>query len=105
MCTMANNPRLRRICFHGSELKIPSRPRDYTCRLLAFLKENPSRWRILVFTRQYKSFVENRSVCGSRVNPTLRPASSPIYNQAIAEGRRWGTIYADPPWLYSNQGT
>jgi N6-adenosine-specific RNA methylase IME4 len=26
-------------------------------------------------------------------------------HHAIAQGRRWATIYADPPWLYDNQGT
>lgn len=25
--------------------------------------------------------------------------------EAMAQGRRWGCIYADPPWLYDNQGT
>jgi|SRR5579859_535386 len=25
--------------------------------------------------------------------------------QAVAGGRKWGCIYADPPWLYDNQGT
>lgn len=26
-------------------------------------------------------------------------------NTYVASGRKWGTIYADPPWLYDNQST
>lgn len=36
-------------------------------------------------------------------NPTTRVAAS--LDELLSEGRRFGTIYLDPPWKYDNSGT
>ena len=51
-----------------------------------------------------------QEVSRRRVNATLPAANAESctvkdLDVLVASGRRFGTIYADPPWLYDNQGT
>ena len=51
-------------------------------------------------------FVDVRRAKNQRHAP-VRPTSCTVatLEEVIAQGARFGTIYADPPWLYDNQGT
>lgn len=47
----------------------------------------------------------NRLKIELAMGPTLETLSVQDLDGLIAQGRKYGCIYADPPWLYANQGT
>jgi N6-adenosine-specific RNA methylase IME4 len=48
---------------------------------------------------------DNAKRLETKTNESQKGCTVDDLRKLIADGRKYGTIYADPPWLYSNQGT
>lgn len=55
-------------------------------------------------TRALRSLVNQRKVAVGEI-PSSDTCTTADLHALIMRGKRFGTIYADPPWLYDNQGT
>lgn len=86
-----------------------------------------SRWQraAVVPDKQFQEYIEAANTAGKEISTagllklanTIAPKNRAVravgnesaictdLNQLLTEGKKFGTIYADPPWRYQNQGT
>ncbi len=70
---------------------------DNPTALLEWASENKATVQQLRAEKKRRAQTETVALCET--------STTSILDQLIASGRKFGTIYADPPWKYGNQGT
>jgi N6-adenosine-specific RNA methylase IME4 len=108
--------------FHGGDRKSESRSHDVTLTDLGITKNQSSVWQKVAAVAEdtYREWVQSIRDAGGKLSSggllklAQRLAVTPAeplegvcgsLSALVASGKRFGTIYADPPWQYDNKAT
>lgn len=96
--------RRRHVVPFTHHIEVSALPPDEADRLLDWCEETITTTGKPRSSRELRAELSRRRVTVGQ-QPSETTCVIDDLHKAVADGRRFGTFYADPPWLYNNQGT